>query len=969
MTVRLRLVPLLAGLALLAAGPQVAGLPLPGFLKKGAAQKAERPSPPPKAPAAPKPNDRRWAQESSDLAPDPAVRFGYLPNGMRYAIVKNATPKGQAALRLRFDAGSLHESDAERGLAHYLEHMAFNGSRAVPEGEMIKILQRHGLAFGADTNASTSWPETVYQLDLPTTDPGTVDTGLMLMRETAGELLLDPGAVNRERGVVLSEERARDTPGLRVYKAGLDVFLKGQLAARRLPIGEVAVLQAASAEQLRAYYTRYYRPERAVLVAVGDFDPDAMEAKIKSRFSDWKAAGAAGAEPELGTPGKRALEARVLVEPGAPLAIQAGWVRPPELRPDTSAERRRDVVERLGLAVLNRRFERMSRSASPPFIGAFAYEDERFRSAEITTVSVSAEPGQWRPALKAAMREGRRLVQFGVAQAELDREITEYLTSLQAEAAAMQTRRTPQLADAIVDTVYEREVFTSPAEDLRLFKAFTGGLQAEEVNAALKRLFTGSGPLVFVSTPAPIEGGEAMVVQAVQEAQGEAVEALESASAKDWPYASFGTPGQVAERREIADLDATQVRFANGVRLTVKPTRFRDDQVLVRVRIGNGLLDLPGDRSSPLWAAQGAFTEGGLKRLSAEEIEQVLASKVYAAQFGASDDAFVIAGRTRPEDLTVQMQLLAAYAAEPAFRPEAFARMKAYASTLHDQLEATPQGGITRDLNLLIHNGDRRWAFPTREEIAAADPAAFEGFLAPKVAEGPVEVTIVGDITAEAATAAVASSFGALPPRTAAPASAQARQVALPSPASEPVRLTHKGRKDQAMGYILWPAKGFFDDPQLARTLRVLGQVIETRLMEDLREGQGETYSPQASANTSLVFPGYGYLAAGVEIPPDKLDDFFRSARRIAGELRDAPVSADELDRAKKPLIEGLLRVRQTNEYWLEQLSGAWAEPRRLDAIRSVEASLRRVAPADLHAAAQAYLRDERAWKLAVTPG
>ncbi|WP_309646323.1 insulinase family protein, partial [Phenylobacterium sp.] len=199
-------------LVLVLAAPGYAlSLPLPKFgLGK------DRP-----APTATKMKPGEWAQARSDLAPDPDIRFGALPNGMRYAIRKQSIPPGQAALRLRFDAGSLMETDKQQGIAHFLEHMAFNGSKTVPEGDMIKILERLGLAFGADTNASTDFDETVYKLDLPRTDDETVDTSLMLLREAAGNLTLDPAAIDRERGVVLSEERARDTPPYRVYKSRL----------------------------------------------------------------------------------------------------------------------------------------------------------------------------------------------------------------------------------------------------------------------------------------------------------------------------------------------------------------------------------------------------------------------------------------------------------------------------------------------------------------------------------------------------------------------------------------------------------------------------------------------------------------------------------------------------------------------------------------------------------------------------
>ena len=255
-----------------------------------------------------------WPQVGSDLAPEPGVVFGVLPNGMRYALKHNATPAGQTSLRLRIGSGALEESDDQQGLAHVLEHMSFNGSTHVPAGEMIKILQRKGLAFGPDTNAETEWSQTVYMLDLPKSGNDMLDTGLMLLRETAGELTLDDKALTPERGVVLSEERLRDTPEYRAEKATIEFMLLGQLAARRFPIGKVDVIEHAPITLLRDYYQANYRPDRATLIAVGDFDPAEMEAKIKARFSDWRpAAGATEApDPDLGAVAARGPVTRVL---------------------------------------------------------------------------------------------------------------------------------------------------------------------------------------------------------------------------------------------------------------------------------------------------------------------------------------------------------------------------------------------------------------------------------------------------------------------------------------------------------------------------------------------------------------------------------------------------------------------------------------------------------------------------------
>ena len=920
------------------------------------------------APAAPK-APAAWLQSASDIPTDPDVRFGVLPNGMRYAIQRNATPTGQVALRLRFDVGSLMENGSEQGIAHFLEHMAFEGSKNVPEGEMIKILQRHGLAFGADTNAQTGWTQTLYQLDLPTNDADAIDTGLMLLRESASELLIAPNAIDRERGVVLSEERLRDTPALHVFKQGLGFFLQGQLAASRLPIGQVGVIQHADHALIAGFYDKYYRPNRAVLVVVGDFDPAAMEARIKARFSDWSPRGPEGPEPDLGSPEQRGSDAKLVVEAGSSLQIQLEWVKPADRSLDTKAKRRRKTIEQLGLAVLNRRLERIARSDDPPFIAAAASKEDELHSAEATVLAASGKPDRWRPALTAIDQEERRLVQFGVSQAELDREITEVRVQLQAALAQAATRKSTAIAGEIAGTIDDQEVYTPPAVDLALFESVARTLTAAEVSSALPGMFTGDGPLVFMSSPLPVDGGQAALAQAYATSRAIPVTAAAAVQLKAWPYADFGRPGKVAASRTLADLQTSFVRFANGVRLTVKPTKLRDNQVLVRVRIGHGLLDLPKDHETPAWAARaGAFTEGGLKAITAEDMERVLAANIFGAEFAAGEDAFVLQGATRPEDLAVQLQVLAAYASVPAFRGEAFERVKGYMATLHDQMAATPSGVLSRDLNRLMHGGDPRFAFPDDAQIASSTPEAFKAALAGPLATGQIEVLIVGDIPLDKAIATTAATFGALPPRPPAAAPSDARAVALPVPSPQPVELSHKGRSDQAVAYAEWPADDFFSDPQRARTLRVLAQVIENRLTDGLRETQGATYSPQAGAVASLVFPRYGYVSSVVEIPPGRVDDFYRELTRIAADLRTKDVTADELQRARKPLIESLEKSRQTNEYWLEQLSGVQDEPRKIDALRTVVQSLSRVDAAMIREAATLYLRDDRLWELTIVP-
>jgi zinc protease len=916
--------------------------------------------------AAPAQSIPGWPQSASDLAADPAVRFGTLPNGMRYAVMRNATPAHQISLRLRIGSGSLEESDAEQGLAHVLEHMAFKGSAHVPAGEMVKILQREGLAFGPDTNAETEWTQTVYMLDLPRDDDESLDTGLMLMRETAGELTLDAAALATERGVVLSEERLRDTPLFRAQKSQIDLFAHGQLAAERFPIGLVDVVKNAPVSLVRTFYEANYRPDRATVIAAGDFDPAVVEAKIRARFSDWTPVGPPTAEPNLGHVEPRGLTVKLVHLPGSSTQTVIAWARPYDASPDTAAKERREVMENLGIAVLNRRLDRLARSEHPPFIRAGASFQNLFHSDKIAVVEAVSTPDGWRASVDAAEEEVRRLVDFGVGARELDREVTETRASLRNAVAGAATRLTPTLASGLVDAVDENEVFTAPSTDLALFEEAVKSLKAASVNSAARAVFAGAGPLVELATPDPIDGGEAALAAEFSKAQSASLSPPAEEAAIAWPYERIGAPGKLIQRTVVADLGLVTARFANGVSLTVKPTSFRQDQVLVSVNVGAGRLDFPRDRPTVSWAVA-ALVAGGFGKIDFEDSQRALAGKVHAVEFAVQDDAFLLGGATRPEDLRTQLQVMAAYLADPGYQPEAFERLRgAYLAQL-PQLEATPSGVFERDSGALLASGDPRFAFPTRQQLLAAKPQDLKALLSGPLSRGPVEVTIVGDITADQAIALTAETLGALPTRArnVAPRP-DALTVRFPVPTPVPLAHTDTGRPDQAVGVVAWPMTGFYPNMAASRAAMLASDVLENRLLDQVRIAQGDTYSPETRVDLSQTFPDYGYTYSAVEMPPGKIAAFFASVSAITADLRAKPISADELVRVKNPKIATLRRAQATNEYWLADLTGSLADPRRLDLIRSTFPDYEKITPADIQAAARRWLVDEKAWRLIV---
>jgi len=907
-----------------------------------------------------------WAQDRSDIAPDPSVCFGVLPNGMRYAIMRNTTPTGQTAIRLRIGSGSLEESDNQQGLAHVLEHMAFEGSTHVPRGEMIKILQREGLAFGPDTNAQTGWTQTVYMLDLPGASPSLIDTGLMLMRETASELLIDPAALETERGVVLSEERLRDTPLYRANKAQIDLFAQNQRVTERFPIGKVDTVKTAPVSLIRDFYRANYRPDRATLIVVGSFDPAVVETQIKARFADWKPAGTPAAEPDLGQVEKRGLTVSVVDLPGAQTLVDVGWARPYDDAPDTRAKRRREIVDDLAIAVLNRRLNRLATAPNPPFLLAHAEFDNLIRSTKIALIRGATAPGAWRPGLGAIDQETRRLTRYGVSQAEIDREIEEIRARLVARANAASTRTTTSLAQGLVASVDNDSVFTAPSDSLAIFDASAKNVTPEEISAAARQIFTGAGPLVEIESPTPIEGGAAAVSSAYAEATAAPVSAPATETQVAWPYTSFGPTGTVVERKDIVDLGVTQVRFANGDTLTVKPTQFSSDQVLVSVRFGRGRLGLPRDPMVADWASP-AIVLDGVGTLTLEDMQRALAGKVYNATITEQDDAFELRGATRPADLATQLQVLAAHMAHPAFRPETFERVRQLTLAGLQQQAATPAGVLSRDLEGLLHDNDPRWQSVTAQEATAEKPADLVAVLAGPLAKDPIEVTIVGDVSAQEAIERVAATFGALPARGAGgPIPPGSEQTRFPSAAAKPVVETDTGRADQAIGLAAWPLTDIYQDLRQSRADELAGDILSNRLIDKVRNSEGATYSPQVAVSLSPVFRGYGFAAAMVEMPPEKLSGFYADLDALTADMRDHGVTADELVRARNPRLSRAARALQMNEFWLRSLAGSIADPRRLDLIRTSEEGYRQVTQSDIQAAARRMFESSRTWRLEI---
>ena len=912
-----------------------------------------------------------WGFPVYDVPAEPDIRYGVLPDGMKYAIMHNATPKGTVAVRMGFDVGFIDETPAQAGLAHFLEHMAFNGSAHIPEGELVKLLEREGLAFGADTNASTGFEQTIYQLDLPRNDSSLLGTALMIMRETASELTLAPDAINRERGVIQSENRTRNTFARRRIKDYLDFIAPHSSFSQKLlaPNTDANIDQFKPAV-LTGLYRSYYRPDNATLVVVGDIDPAAIESKIKAQFADWNDPADALTKPGKGSIDfDRGAAARNFVDPGVPVIVTIDRFQPYVKEPATKAQFRHDLLTDLGTAIFNRRIQKIANEPGSAIIGGNASADDFFDVARQASITIQAKDGKdsWKDALKTGAEEMHRMLQYGVTKGEVKEQLANLATRYRTAAEQQETRRNQQIADGILDTVQDEDIFVAPKTQFALFEQMAATITPEQVDAAMRERFAGSGPLVHVSTKTPVDGGPAAIL-ATYDADAKApVSAPKEAAATSFGYTDFGTPGKIVSDKQVTDLGFREIRFANNVRLNLKKTDFEQGKIRFLIRFGSGQLAIPRDKSA-ISVFTGAMSAAeGTGKHSFDDLQQILAGRQVKYGIGVSDDAFQISGTTTMTDLPLQLDLSAAYVTDPGYRPEALSRWHALVPPFLAQVHATPQGIAQFEVPRIVADGDPRFGMPSKTALEAVTIPEVRQVLASQLAHAPVEISVVGAIDEQAVIDAAAKSFGALPARAAKLGTFDAARQASYASDTAPVTLHHGGAADQALVQVYWPTT---DDsnPQRDATLSLLAQVMELQLLDEVRERLGATYSPNASSNTSDTYKDFGTMAASIVVAPKDAKEVFDAVDKIAAGLRDKPIDADTLDRAKRPLLEKIALNRRENGWWLQVLSQAQLRSDRLDRYRTIEARVKAVTPAMLQAAAQDYLTGKRELKVSILP-
>jgi zinc protease len=903
------------------------------------------------------------AQAPPDLnAPlplDKAIRTGTLPNGMTFYIRKNSEPDDRAMLRLAVKAGSIDEADDQRGLAHFVEHMNFNGSKHFPPGELVKYLESIGAQFGPHVNAYTSFDETVYMLDVPLNKAGALTRGFEAMSDFAGGATLDAGEIDKERGVVIEEWRGRLGASERMLQPQMNALFGGSKYTVRNPIGTPEILKSFPPQRLRDFYRDFYRPDRMAIIAVGDVDPDAVEKEIRTQLGSLPTVPPA-ARPPAPIPTHQDTRYAIVMDREAQGSSITVYHKRPRRELRTVADYRRSLVQSLMYQMLNARLSEIARQPNAPFIAASSGDDTLGRTLEAFVVSARVQDGATARGLNALAQELARVRQHGFGEAELARAKAATLAGYERAYNERDKSESPNLADELVRHFLIAEGAPGIEFEFEMVKRFLPTITAAET-ATIAREFITEQNRVVLST-APEKAGLAPVSET---ALRDALRTGLSASVEPWKDAIAGreliskapAPGTVKSRRDIPEIGVTVLTLSNGVEVWLKPTTFRNDQISFTSYSRGGLsLASPEEYFNASYATA-LVNLSGVGGFTPVDLGKLLAGKIAGVSPTVSTYTHGMSGGTSPRDVETALQLLYLQFTAPNHDPAAFALLKQRLEAGLANREQNPGavfGDRVRCITSSNHytcralkledlpklNADRMYAFYQQLYANAADFTFF----------------VVGSFKVDEITPLLEKYVAALPSKGSSTATLNDLKLQFPEKVVREV--VYKGQEPSSQTVMSFFADTKLDEFETHR-LQAATTVVENRLREILREQLGGTYSVGVGYSNTAPVPGYGTTSVSFGSSPENVEKLQAAVMAEIDKLRKEGPTVVDVQAAKEAEKNGIQEGLRENNYWqgsLQAMHILGRDPRgilrrieRADSLNqeNIHAAIRKYFPAD----------------------
>ncbi|MCE7069795.1 insulinase family protein [Dyadobacter sp. CY327] len=900
---------------------------------------------------------------------DPGVRTGKLKNGLTYYIRKNAEPKNRAELRLAVKAGSVLETDAQQGLAHFMEHMNFNGTTNFPKNELVNFLQKTGVRFGADLNAYTGFDETVYMLPIPTDSAGLLDKGLQVLEDWAHGALLDPAEIEKERGVVLEESRMGRGAQQRMRDKFLKVILNNSRYAERLPIGKDSILKSFKPETITAFYKDWYRPDLMAVIAVGDFDVDKVEATIKQKFGSMPAPVNAKKRTKYTIPLDGSTQVAIVTDPEYPQNLIQLIYKQPNSKEKTLKNVRDNFAQGLYNSMMAQRMQELTQKANPPFLyGDSQYGDFLGDLDSYTSIALAKDAASMKTALTALLEENARVQKFGFTQPELDRAKKDFYNSIEQYYKERDKTKSANHVQEYLDHFLHEEPYMSAEAYFEFVKKHLEGVSLAEINALAKKYITDKNRAVVVMGPEKSKDElpkEAEIRKLLLEA-GKDVTAYVDDVVDSPLLPAEPKPGKVTSEKQLDKLGVTELTLSNGVKVLLKPTDFKNDEILIKATGKGGYSQFPEERETGIFASY-LVQSGGVGPYNQTQLQKFLAGKTASAGPYLSELTEGMGGSTNPKDLETTLQLIYAYFTAPRKDADVvtgiLANQKAYLENMQKTL--TPEKVYSDSLNGVLTSYDpkRRPLKPESIDKVNLDRAV-EMYKDRFADASDFVFTFVGAFKPEEIKPLLEKYIGGLPSTD--------RDDTFKHPNIFPPKGTidktiYKGLEPKSRVTLI--SSGEFEySPENNMQIEALQEVLQIKLIEALREEESGVYGVSVSESTDKFPSGHYRFSIGFGCAPENVDKLVKRAREEVNKVKQNGADPKDIEKFVAETQRKTETALKTNNFWLDYLDDNTFLGDDLNEIFMQDKLLKSITVASTKAAAEKYFNDENFIKVVLMP-
>jgi zinc protease len=851
---------------------------------------------------------------------DPLITVGTLPNGLRYYIRANRQPRARAELRLVVNAGSVLEDDDQRGLAHFVEHMSFNGTVHFPQQAVAGFMQSLGMRFGAHVNAHTSFDETVYELQVPTDNPVVMDRSLLILEDWAHNVSFDPAAIDKERGVILEEWRLGLGADERIQNTQFPILLNGSHYADRLPIGSPDIIQHVDHERLKQFYVDWYRPDLMAVIAVGDFDKAAIEVQIKSHFGSMPAASSPRPRPAYTVPDQSGTRYSVITDPETTVTHVGVYGKMAARDQTTVGGYRRQMVEGLFSGMLSARLDELADKPNAPFLKAETDRRLFVRAEETTTLEAVVAEGGVERGLSALFTEIDRVARFGFTATELNRQRLNLQRSL--EKAVVEKDKSPSgpLADEFVRNFVQSEPIPGIVNEYALNQRFLPQITLAEVNSLAKEWLPDRNRLVVISAPEKDRRslpGEAKLAAVIKAASGAPLTPYLDAVSTQPLLAQLPSPGAVTATSTNEVLGITEWRLSNGVRVVLKPTTFKQDEILFRA-VSPGGTSLASDEDFvPAETAGQVIAVGGLGNLGSIDLNKILAGTSVGVRADIGETEEGLGGGASRRDLETMFQLIYLTFTAPRADPVAFGVLTQQLRVALAHQDALPDTAFTETLDAALSQNHLRAQPMTAARVDQMNLDKSLAFYRERFADASgFTFVFVGSFDLATMTPLVERYLGSLP---ALHRNETARDIGMHPPTGVVEKQVRRGIEPKSEVGIAFT--GPFQNDEMHRVVaRAMAATLSGNLHSTLREALGGTYGVSVEPRFTNGPTKEYRVTITFGCDPTRAESLVKTAFQLIEQFKSTGPSDGQVADERAALLRDYETNSQRNDYLLARI-------------------------------------------------